>query len=326
MSAIVNVLLVGFSPILVDVAVQCRDEGLTVALAFGPRQRAEWAELPEGGSLLAGNVDIVEAESFDEVADRLALNPSWLVVSMGAPFLFRAHHLDLVAGHVINMHAAPLPEYRGGGGYSWRIMNGDRRGAVLIHQITPGIDDGPVLFRRDYGFPPELRTPEQYRRYAIEQDRPAMLDMVRRIVADGELPPAVAQEGAATYFPRLSTDVHGAIDWSWPAPSVVDFVRAFDHPYPGAFTTLRGNRVRVVDAENVDWVPVKPHPFMSGLLVAEDGDAWIIAANSGYIRARILFDGPPPRLGDRLTTDATLLEAARAARVEYLPNGPVVRE
>ena len=327
MNRIKHVLLVGFSPLLIGLENVARAGDASVHLAFGPRQRAEWLASAGGAAFLDGTLDsITESETFDDIAEKLQLDSSWLVVSMGAPFLFRERHLAVVSGQAINVHGAPLPEYRGGGGYSWRIMNADRRGTVLIHQITPGIDDGPLLHRHDYEFPAELITPGEFQSYAAAQDAPVLEDLVVQILNLGELPPTFEQSGNATYFPRLATDIHGAIDWSWGVDDVVSFVRAFSHPYAGAFTACRGERVRVVDAESVDWVPPSPHPFMTGLLLAEVNDRWIVAGRGGYLSVRVNSDGEKaPRLGDRLHTPSEWLEAALATRVEYLPEGLVIR-
>ena len=328
MSRIKGVLLVGFSPLLVALEPLARERGAAVHLAFGPRQRGEWQSIPEGPGFIAGSLDsVMESDDFDEIVTELHLDDSWLVVSMGAPFLFRDRHLNAVSGQAINVHGAPLPEYRGGGGYSWRIMNADRRGAVLIHQVTPGIDDGPLLHRRDYLFPKELTTPGDFQAYAREQDAPALIALVGEILDRGELPNPVEQTGNPTYFPRLATDIHGAIDWTWDAPDLVTFIRAFSDPYAGAFTQCRGARARISASESIAWTRSVPHPFMAGLLVAEDHDHWIVAARGGYLRIRLHSEGElPPRIGDRLHTPIEWLENSLSTRVEYLPDGLVVRD
>jgi methionyl-tRNA formyltransferase len=48
-------------------------------------------------------------------------------------------------GKVINIHNGPLPEYRGMNPINWALKNGEREHGVTIHEITPGIDEGPIL-------------------------------------------------------------------------------------------------------------------------------------------------------------------------------------
>jgi hypothetical protein len=45
----------------------------------------------------------------------------------------------------INIHNGPLPEYRGVNPINWALKNNESEHGVTIHEITPGIDDGPIL-------------------------------------------------------------------------------------------------------------------------------------------------------------------------------------
>ncbi len=322
MSKITSVLFVGEFDIVPQLVEAAARHGAEVHLAFGPRQRPAWEALAGRSEVTAQALSSATvAESFDDVADALSLDESWLVLSIGAPFIFRRRHIDRVGGHIVNSHGAPLPEHAGGGGMSWRIMSGDRRGTVLLHRVSEGIDEGEVLRRVEFEFPAELRRPADYAEYIRPRIVETALELVDRILEDGELPEGWAQSGHSTYYPRLATDVHGAIDWSWGHVDVERFILAFGAPYPGAFTTWRGERVAVADAEVVDWVAGRPHPFMSGLIVAIDAGTFIVAANGGYLRLQVAAAGGVPRVGDRLVTPDDLLEKARRTRVEFLPAG-----
>ena len=58
-----------------------------------------------------------------------------------------------------------MPIDRGGGGFSWRIMRGDRLGNILLHLIDEGIDTGPIIYNDVYVIPINLNSPEE-----IEED------------------------------------------------------------------------------------------------------------------------------------------------------------
>jgi methionyl-tRNA formyltransferase len=45
----------------------------------------------------------------------------------------------------INIHNGPLPEYRGVNPINWALKNGEPEHGVTIHEITSGVDDGPIL-------------------------------------------------------------------------------------------------------------------------------------------------------------------------------------
>jgi methionyl-tRNA formyltransferase len=56
---------------------------------------------------------------------------------------------------IINLHNGPLPRYRGVSPINWALTNGERKHGVTIHEITPGIDDGPIVSQVEYSIYPE---------------------------------------------------------------------------------------------------------------------------------------------------------------------------
>lgn len=55
-----------------------------------------------------------------------------------------------------NLHNGPLPRYRGVSPINWALKNGERSHGVTIHEITPGIDDGPIIAQLSYSIYPEF--------------------------------------------------------------------------------------------------------------------------------------------------------------------------
>ena len=102
-------------------------------------------------------------------------------------------------GQIINIHNSPLPRYRGVSPINWALKNGESMHGVTIHEITPGIDDGPVIAQLQYSIYPELdEVVDVYRRaleygwVLFEQTMP-LLDKVDPVAQD---------EGQATYYSR----------------------------------------------------------------------------------------------------------------------------
>ena len=60
------------------------------------------------------------------------------------------------------------------------------------------------------------------------------------------LPEIKQDESISTYFPRLSSDVHFWINWSWSCEDLVSFIRAFGEPYDGAKTRISSNHDEVL--------------------------------------------------------------------------------
>ena len=58
-------------------------------------------------------------------------------------------------GRLINLHNSPLPKYRGMSPINWALKNGESSHGFTIHEITPGIDDGPIVSQVHYSIFPE---------------------------------------------------------------------------------------------------------------------------------------------------------------------------
>lgn len=100
-------------------------------------------------------------------------------------------------GRLLNLHNAPLPRYRGVSPINWALKNGERSHGVTIHEITPGIDDGPIVAQLEYSIYPEVdEVVDVYERaleygWVLFQQTMPLLD---RIVARPQ------DERAATYY------------------------------------------------------------------------------------------------------------------------------
>jgi methionyl-tRNA formyltransferase len=57
---------------------------------------------------------------------------------------------------ILNLHNAPLPRYRGKSPINWALKNGEDHHGVTLHEITPGIDDGPIVAQVTYSIYPDF--------------------------------------------------------------------------------------------------------------------------------------------------------------------------
>jgi hypothetical protein len=93
----------------------------------------------------------------------------------------------------LNIHNGPLPRYRGVSPINWALKNGERSHGVTIHEIAPGIDDGPVVAQLTYSIYPEHDEVEDVYRRALaygwtlfEQTIP-ILDLIEAAPQDERL-------------------------------------------------------------------------------------------------------------------------------------------
>jgi methionyl-tRNA formyltransferase len=57
---------------------------------------------------------------------------------------------------ILNIHNAPLPRYRGVSPINWALKNNEIKHGVTIHEISAGIDDGPIYAQVEYSIYPEF--------------------------------------------------------------------------------------------------------------------------------------------------------------------------
>jgi methionyl-tRNA formyltransferase len=298
--------------------------GVDVVVITGSRQLEH--TLADGQSaakaLNGSNIELLARDALAADDPVLAGNDNTLVFSLSSPFIIHSWLIDRFKGRVVNSHGTRLPEWRGGGGYSWQIMAGDRRGNSLVHLVTPRIDDGDIINERTYIFPDELRRPIEYMNHAEKMDREFLGTFLAKVLEGFSFPLRVQDENASTYLPRLNSERQGYIDWTWHGDTIERFILAFSTPYPGAKTLLRGQEVHVFDGHFLE--NARPqHPFFGGLVVRSHNDRLHVIVNGGQLEIKLAdtrgMQGVA--VGDRLHTPRTLLDDALALRPVYTAAG-----
>jgi methionyl-tRNA formyltransferase len=205
----------------------------------------------------------------------------------------------------INLHASLLPKYRGAAPIHWAVVRGESETGVSLMQMEAGLDTGPVYAARKIPVGPEDTTGELSARIA-ELAAAMVRDELPRAVA-GELVATAQDDAAATWAPPIREE-HQRIDWTHPAQSVVDLVRGLA-PAPSAFTTLRGQRLKVLGARLApDLVPGGPGQVSilqrrRVLVPAADGAVELLVAQlpgRKALGAAELVNGRALAAGDRL--------------------------
>lgn len=254
------------------------------------------------------------------------ISKSTMGISSGAPWIFKEKFIDRFNGKLLNLHGARLPQDRGGGGFSWRILRGDRVGVSLIHQIDPGVDTGDIIMSNEYTFPSSCRLPFEYKSYSIEQYQKLIRQFFRIIEAEESFVTSPQQEYFSSYWPRLSTNTHGYIDWSWSLTDIEKFICAFDDPYDGAATFINGEKVRVKKCYS--WTNDGLfHPFQQGIIYRANENTVFIATQQGSLLVNSISDETGRNIrndlhvGDRLYTPNCYLEEAKEYRAIYTSKG-----
>lgn len=149
--------------------------------------------------------------------------------------------LDVPAKGFVNLHFSLLPAYRGAAPVQRAVMDGNTETGVSVMVLTEGMDEGPVLAEMRVPIEPDESAGVLGERLA-ELGAPLLTETLGRY-GRGEIVPVEQDHGAATYAPKISNE-EARIDWTFPATKVGDLIRGLN-PVPGAWTTFRGDRVKV---------------------------------------------------------------------------------
>ncbi len=250
------------------------------------------------------------------------VTPEVLGISVSAGWIFKQDTIDVFGGKLVNIHGSPLPLFGGGGGMSWPILQGERRGGATIHLVDTGIDTGDILLASNWTHSPKCRTPNDYLRYSLPRGAALMKTFLTNVRKEKTFTPRVQDSSKSTYWPRLSTDIHGYIDWRWGTRSLERFVNAFDEPYAGAATFVGETKIRLKNCR------IRPsreqfHPFQWGLVYRVHNGVLSIAANGGTLEAHTALPEKSLTIkpGDRMHTPLSHLEEARGTTAIYTARG-----
>lgn len=326
--------LIGGGNLLLTTVAVARSKGFVVGAILAPRHADEI--MSDGKSLLLGLqsngyaacvaetvFDVDPLRLGDEFASALALcfGPAWIF-----PELVRARFTH----GMLNFNGIPIPHYLGGAHYTWQILNGHRQAGCHIQRITGDVDRGDLLMSETFDLSQGASTPEDYFRENEDYAIRFLESFLEKLIAghDFQARPFTDVNSHRLYFPRLITTENGWIDWSWSGNQIITFCRAFGSPYRGASTRLNGRRLYLKRLSLIEESSHPEfHPFCSGLIVRCLGDSFFVAVSGGLLQVEEYefdeHDGAVDKIreGDRLFTDAAMLEHARLYRPQISASG-----
>jgi methionyl-tRNA formyltransferase len=135
----------------------------------------------------------------------------------------------------INVHASLLPKYRGAAPIAWAIYHGETQTGVTIIQMSTRLDAGNMLAQEDVAIGPEETAGELEARLAPIGARLALQTIQE--IEEGQTKSLLQDASLVSKAPKLTKE-HGLIDWTRPAQTVCNQIRAMQ-PWPTAYTFWR---------------------------------------------------------------------------------------
>jgi methionyl-tRNA formyltransferase len=259
-------------------------------------------------------IEVRQPDSFETesaAADLAALKPDLMVMAFVTLFVPEPV-LNTPTHGTIQYHPSLLPRHRGPSAINWAIIQGDTKTGVAIFWPDEGLDTGPVLLLKEVEITAEDTLGSLYFDKLFPVGVEAMMESVD-LVRDGKAPKIVQNEDEATYESWCRRD-NAEVDWSKPVREVYDLIRG-TNPRPGAWTTIDGAEVGILDCAPVDGDP----DAVPGTVLEVEGDRLVVAADGGAIAVEVVrADGDKQAAGEYarragVEAGAVLGEGSRSA-------------
>ncbi|WP_375425077.1 methionyl-tRNA formyltransferase [uncultured Friedmanniella sp.] len=161
------------------------------------------------------------------------------VVAYGA--LLPQRVLDIPARGFVNLHFSLLPAWRGAAPVQHAVIAGDAETGATTFQIVLELDAGPTYLRTAETIRPTDTSGDLLQRLSVSG-----ADLLVRTLdglEDGTLEATPQPAAGVTIAPKLEVE-DARVDWTAPAEVVDRLIRGCT-PAPGAWTTFRGERLKL---------------------------------------------------------------------------------
>ncbi len=181
--------------------------------------------------------------------------------------------LDIPRRGCLNIHASLLPRWRGAAPIQRAILAGDTETGITIMQMDAGLDTGAILLKNALPITP-LDTAGSLHEHLAALGAISVGEALARL---DSLLPLPQDNSLATYAAKISSE-EARLDWQQAAHTLARQIRAYN-PFPGAFTTLNGEIIKIWRAEAIDTAVGN-----AGEIVQADHNGLWIACGSGGLK------------------------------------------
>lgn len=169
-----------------------------------------------------------------------------IAISVQYHQILRQIHIDKAQQLAVNLHMAPLPEYRGCNQFSFAILDQSPIFGTTLHQMTTAVDGGDILFEDRFSIPTNCMVTELYQltvQKSLALFKRHLIDLV-----SGNYTPIAQKEllekRSTSYHYRHEIKNIKQLDWSWSAEKIQRHFRAtYFPPFEPPYFMLDGEKV-----------------------------------------------------------------------------------
>lgn len=98
-----------------------------------------------------------------DLDEYLAIGTCDIAISVQYHEILKLEHIENAKEIIVNLHMAPLPEYRGCNQFSFAIIDGQAEFGTTLHRLEEGVDTGAIICERRFPIPPNCWVDDLYR-------------------------------------------------------------------------------------------------------------------------------------------------------------------
>ncbi len=152
----------------------------------------------------------------------------------------------------INLHGSLLPKYRGRCPVNWVLVNGEKVTGVTLHYMKKSPDTGDIISQKEV---PISYDDDAFTLFnKITEAARILFRETWPLIKSGKSGRIPQDATKATYFSGRKPE-DGLINWKNSSADIHNLIRAVTHPYPGAFTFYKGEKLFIWKSElmsNID--------------------------------------------------------------------------
>ena len=268
--------------------------------------------------------------SFENYLKEINKNEDTLFISLGSRLIFTKNIINNICkNNLVNFHASRLPFSRGGGGFTWRILQNDRIDNQIVHMVTENIDMGKILMYEKNLFPKSCTKPHEFEKFSNQKMISFYEKFLKNINNNFDFDLTNNTKYIGSYYTRINQFDNSYLDWNLKDLELINMINSFEDPYCGVTTFLNNKNIKVnIKKAQLHGGELTNHPYMAGIVIRHDNN-WIVVSTSGkncLIIEEVLDKNKKNILskvkeGDRFFTPSNLLEKNFNKRIFYNSKG-----
>ena len=166
-----------------------------------------------------------------------------ILITINYLFIIKQELINVAKVLAFNIHGSLLPKYRGRTPHVWAIINDEKETGITAHKIDKDLDSGEVIKQIRINIEEDDTGATLLAKY--QENYFPLINSILQDVRSNRVTSYQQDDAKATYF-KKRTPSDGRIDWNWQFRRINNWVRAQAHPYPGAFSYYKDEKV-VID-------------------------------------------------------------------------------